>query len=72
MYILVSAAWIVVTAVSWFQGNRKMPITIGILGTLAQIGIWVLGIGFFGVIALAILTVVCMSSVPEIFFAGKR
>ena len=71
MYYLVSAAWIVVTAVSWIQGNRKMPITIGILGTLAQLGIWVLGIGFLGVAALAILTVICMFSVPAIFFAGK-
>jgi hypothetical protein len=71
MYYLVSAAWIVVTVVSWIQGNRRMPIIIGTLGILAQIGIWVIGIGFWGVAALALITVICMFSFPEIFFAGK-
>ncbi len=48
-----------------------MPITIGILGLIAQIGIWVFGIGLLGVVALGILTVTCMFSVPDIFLSGK-
>jgi peptidoglycan biosynthesis protein MviN/MurJ (putative lipid II flippase) len=68
MYYLVSAAWVVVTVVSYIQGNRKLPITIGVLGLLSQIGIWVVGIGYWGVAALALLTVIGMFSVPEIFF----
>jgi hypothetical protein len=39
MYYLVSAAWLVVTVVSYIQGNRKLPITIRILGLVAQVGI---------------------------------
>jgi hypothetical protein len=67
MYYLVSAAWLVVTVVSYIQGNRKLPITIGILGLVAQVGIWVIGIGFWGIAALALFTVIGMLSVPEIF-----
>ena len=68
MYYLVTAAWIVVTVVSYTQGNRKIPITIGVLGLLAQAGIWMIGIGYFGIAALALLTVIGIFSVPEIFF----
>ena len=71
MYFIVTAAWIVVTAVSWIQLNRKMPITIGVLGLLAHAGIWIFGIGYWGIAALAILTVIGMTSVPEIFMGGK-
>lgn len=71
LYIIVSAAWVVVTVVSWIQGNRRIPIVIASVGLLAQIGIWVLGLGFLGVATLAILTVICMLSVPEIFLSGK-
>ena len=71
-YLLVSAAWAVVTVVSWIQGNRKMPIAIVSLGLLVQIAFWTLGIGFLGITALALLTVICMFSVPEIFLSGKR
>jgi peptidoglycan biosynthesis protein MviN/MurJ (putative lipid II flippase) len=71
MYYLVSAAWLVVTVVSYIQGNRKLPITIGILGLVAQVGIWVIGIVFWGVAALALFTVIGMFSVPEIFLRNK-
>jgi len=67
MYYLVSAAWIVVTVVSWNEGNRKLPIAIGVLGVLVQIGVWFVGIGFWGVVALAVLTLIGMFSVPDIF-----
>ena len=71
MYYMISAAWIIVTVVSYIQGNRKLPIAIGVLGFLAQIGIWVIGIGYWGVAALAFLTVIGMFSVPEIFLRNK-
>lgn len=71
MYYIVSAAWIIVTVVSYIQGNRKVPIAIGVLGLLAQIGIWVIGIGYWGVAALALFTVIGMFSVPEIFLRNK-
>jgi peptidoglycan biosynthesis protein MviN/MurJ (putative lipid II flippase) len=71
MYYLVSAAWLVVTVVSYIQGNRKLPITIGILGLVAQVGIWVIGIGFWGGAALALFTVIGMFSVTEIFSRNK-
>jgi hypothetical protein len=60
-----------VTVVSYIQGNRKLPITIGILGLVAQVGIWVIGIGFWGITALALFTVIGMFSVPEIFSWNK-
>ena len=71
MYYLVSAAWIVVTAVSWIDGNRKLPVAIGVLGFLAQVGIWFFGIGYLAVAALALLTVIGIFSAPDIFFRGK-
>jgi hypothetical protein len=57
--------------VSYIQGNRKLPITIGVLGLVAQVGIWVIGIGFWGIAALALFTVIGMFSVPEIFSRNK-
>ncbi|MFT6573458.1 MAG: hypothetical protein ACJA16_001642 [Akkermansiaceae bacterium] len=71
MYYLVSAAWVVVTIVSYIQGNRKMPVAIGVLGLLTQIGIWTIGLGYWGVAALALFTVIGMFSVPEIFLRNK-
>lgn len=67
MYFLVTAAWIVVTVVSYNEGNRKVPAAIASLGLLAQIGFWAFGIGFWGIAALALLTIIGMFSVPEIF-----
>lgn len=71
MYYLVSAAWIIVTVVSYIQGNRKIPIAIGLLGFLAQVGIWTMGIGYWGIAALALFTVIGMFSVPEIFLRNN-
>jgi hypothetical protein len=71
LYIIVTSAWIVAVIVSWIYENRKMPVAIGILGTIAQIGIWFFGFGFLGVAALALLTVICMFSVSEVFFGGR-
>ena len=71
MYYLVSAAWVIVTVVSYIQGNRKLPIIIGVLGVLAQLGIWVVGFGYWGIAALALLTVIGMFSVPEIFLRNN-
>jgi|GEM_PF-1487187 len=71
MYYLVSAAWIVVTVVSYIQGNRKLPTAIGVLGLLAQVGIWTIGIGYWGIAALALFTVIGMFSVPDIFLRHK-
>jgi hypothetical protein len=68
MYFFVTAAWIAVKAISYVQGNQVIPITVGILGFLAQIGIWTPGIGYFGISALALLTAIGLFSVPEIFF----
>ena len=74
MYFLVAAAWLVVTVVSYNEGNRKLPMGMGVLGLLAQagfwmlgLGFWVFGIGFWGIAALALLTIIGMFSAPEIF-----
>ncbi len=72
MYYLITSVWIVVTIVSWVQGNRKVPIAIAGLGVLTQLAIWTIGIGFWGIAILAVLTLVGMFSVPEIFMSGKR
>lgn len=72
MYYLITSVWIVVTVVSWVQGNRKVPIGIAVLGVLTQLAIWTIGIGFWGIAILAVLTQVGMFSVPEIFMSGKR
>lgn len=71
MYYVITAIWIVVTVVSWIQGNRKVPTVIAVLGVLTQVAIWTLGISFWGIAILAILTLVGMLSVPEIFLGGK-
>ena len=71
MYFFVTAAWLTVTIVSFYQGNRKIPIIMGSLGLAAQLGIWTAGIGFIGVIALVILTIIGMFSAPEIFFPSR-
>jgi peptidoglycan biosynthesis protein MviN/MurJ (putative lipid II flippase) len=71
MYYVISAVWVVVTIVSYIQGNRKLPIAIAVLGLLAQIGIWMIGIGYLGVAVLALLTLIGMFSVPEIFLRNK-
>jgi len=46
--------------------------TIGVLGVLAQIGIWGFGLGYWGIAVLAILTLIGMFSAPDIFLGGKR
>jgi len=71
MYYLVSSAWVVVTIVNWIQGNRKLPVAIGLIGLLAQVGIWMFHAGYWGIAALAIVTVIGMFAVPEIFLRGK-
>jgi hypothetical protein len=68
MYFIISAAWITVTIISWLQDNRKLPIAIGVLGLLTQVGIWVGGVGYWGITVLAVLTVVGMFSAPDVFF----
>ncbi len=70
MYYIITASWIVTLIVSWNDGNRAMPIVIGLLGAIIQAGIWYLGFGYFGVGGLGLLTVICMWSVPDIFIRG--
>ncbi len=67
MYFFVTAAWLVTCSISWHYGNRGIPILVFLFGIAAQIGIWLVGIGFTGIAAIAILTVICMFTVPEIF-----
>ncbi|QQL44558.1 hypothetical protein [Sulfuriroseicoccus oceanibius] len=71
MYYFVTATWLVVTTVSYVQGNRKFPMVLAVLGVLLQLGIWMLGIGYIGMVGLAILAIAGMFSVPEIFFPGR-
>ena len=70
-YYFVTATWLVVTIVSYVQGNRKFPMVLAVLGVLLQLGIWMLGIGYFGMIGLAILAIAGMFFAPEIFFPGR-
>jgi len=67
MYFVATAAWIVVTGINWLAGNRKVPVIIGILGVLVQIGFWGFGLGFWAISALGILTLVGMFAAPQIF-----
>ncbi|MBB5351675.1 type IV secretory pathway VirB2 component (pilin) [Haloferula luteola] len=66
-----SAIWVVVTVVSYLQGNRKVPMAIGVLGCLAQVGIWAFGIGYWGVAVLALCAVIGMFTAPDIFFRNS-
>lgn len=67
MYFIITALWVTVIGVGWWDEKRIVPIAIAILGILAQIGIWVFGIGFFGIAALGILVLIGMFSSHEIF-----
>ena len=65
-YIIVSSAWVVCTLLSFLFGNKKLPISIGAIGIIIQIGFWTMGWGYLAITVLALLTVVCMLLTPEI------
>jgi hypothetical protein len=67
MYYILTALWIIVIGVGWWDEKRVIPIVIASLGIIIQIGYWFFGFGFFGIAALGVLVLIGMFSSHEIF-----
>lgn len=73
MYFFITALWLVVVGVNWWDEKRAASITIGSLGLIVQAGIWLFGFGYFGIAALGLLCLVGMFFSAEVFLhAGGR
>ena len=57
-FFIVLVAWIVGVVMSFSNGNRKLPLTILLLGLLDLVGIFVFRLGWIGISILAILAIV--------------
>ena len=72
MYYFLTMTWLGVVIVGWHHAQqRRLPIILGILGCLGQVGFWFLGWGFFAVAFLGVLSLIGMVSVPDVFLREK-
>jgi hypothetical protein len=71
MYYTLTALWIIVIGVGWWDEKRVIPIVLACLGLIIQIGFWFFGFGYFGIAALGVLVLIGMFSSPEIFLDGE-
>ncbi|NLT72490.1 MAG: hypothetical protein GXX91_17595 [Verrucomicrobiaceae bacterium] len=67
MYYLLTALWLIVIGVGWWDEKQVIPIVIASLGIIVQIGFWFFSFGFFGIAALGVLVLIGMFSSHEIF-----
>jgi hypothetical protein len=58
MFYIVIGAWLTGVVVSLINHNRKLPLSILLLGTLTLVAQFTVGIGYASVAILAILSVV--------------
>ena len=66
-----TALWIIVIGVGWWDEKRVIPIVPACLGLIIQIGFWFFCFGYFGIAALGVLVLIGMFSSPEIFLDGE-
>lgn len=58
MFYIVIAAWLVGVIVSFIYGNRKLPITILLIGIGITVTEFTVGIGYFYISAMAVVAII--------------